>query len=124
MQHLDWEKLQNMWHHHPQVIAVWVFGSAQDGFVRTGSDVDFGVLFYEKPRLDDLVDLRAELQETLQLEDIDVVPLNDASPILRFEALCGRCLYSADDVRRVEFTSCASREYEDEMAMLEKYAHI
>jgi len=124
MQNIDWKKLQNIWQHHPKVIAVWVFGSAQDGFVRTGSDVDFGVLFYEKPILDDLADLRAELQETLQLEDIDVVPLNDASPILCFEALCGRCLYSADDVRRVEFTSFASREYEDEMAMLKKYAHI
>ncbi len=78
-------------------------------------------MFELKPSLDDLAELRAVLQEKLQIEDIDLIPLNEASPILRFEALCGRCLYSSDEAFRSEFASLSSREYEDEMAMMEKY---
>jgi len=35
------------------------------------------VLFREKPSSDELADLRADLQEILNVEDIDIVILND-----------------------------------------------
>jgi predicted nucleotidyltransferase len=56
-----------------------VFGSSQDGIVKEDSDIDFGILFRAKPSLDELADLRADLQEILNVEDIDIVILNDAS---------------------------------------------
>jgi hypothetical protein len=41
--------------------------------------------------------------------------------ILQFEAVCGNCLYSADEVLRTAFVSLAAREYEDEMDMVKQY---
>jgi predicted nucleotidyltransferase len=98
------------------VVAAWVFGSAQEGIVRIGGDIDIGVLFDRKPSLDELIDLRICLQNALAYDDIDLVVLNDTSPILRFEAVSGRPVYVTDRICRAAFVSSAAREYEDEMA--------
>src|SRR5437764_12325837 len=89
----------------PNMLAAWVFGSAQEGHMRAGSDLDIGVLFAAPPSLDALADLRADLQEALQFEHIDLVVLNNASPILRFAAVSGRLLCGRDPERRAAFVS-------------------
>ncbi|MDI6774734.1 MAG: nucleotidyltransferase domain-containing protein [Verrucomicrobiota bacterium] len=99
------------------VLGAWVFGSAKDGHVPDSGDVDIGVLFEKKPGLDALALCRARLQKALQFEDVDLVALNEGSPILRFEALCGRRVFCSDEDRCAEFASLTAREYEDEMAM-------
>ena len=78
------------------VLAAWVFGSARDGEIRAGSDLDLGVLFFRAPGLDELAELRSDLQRALGVEEIDLVPLNGAGPVLRFEAVSGRSLFSED----------------------------
>jgi hypothetical protein len=98
------------------VMAVWIFGSARGGTVRAGGDIDIGVLFDRKPFLDELAELRNCLQTVLAFDDIDLIVLNDASPILRFEAVSGRPVYVTDLERRDTFVSLTAREYEDEMA--------
>jgi len=102
------------------VVATWVFGSAKDGYVKSGSDLDIGVLFSAVPSLDERVILREYLQKSLQFDDIDLVILNEASPITRFEAICGRLVFVRDQNRWAEFFSLTAREYEDEMAFLQK----
>ena len=69
-----------------------------------------------KPSLDELTCLRSCLQQVLAFDEIDLVVLNDASPILRFEAASGRPVYVNDLERRDAFVSLTAREYEDEMA--------
>jgi predicted nucleotidyltransferase len=118
--YIEWKILEKTWEKQPNIIAVYVFGSSKDGTVKQGSDVDFGLLFRTKPLLDELAELRAELQEILNIEDIDIIILNDASAILQFEAVCGNCLYSADEMLRAAFVSSAAREYEDTMAMIQR----
>ena len=103
-----------------KVEAAWVFGSAGDGLVRPGGDIDVGVLWQERPSLDDLIHLRMALQQTLDYDDIDLVTLNDASTILRFEAVSGRSLFYRDAGRRAVFVSLTAREYEDEMVMVQR----
>ena len=117
---IDWEQAQPVWEAAANVIAAWAFGSAQDGHVRSGGDVDIGILFEAAPSLDELTGLLARLQNAFQIEDIDLVPLNEANPILRFEAVSGRPLFCRDPGRRAEFVSLTAREYEDEMAFLER----
>ena len=56
------------------------------------------------------------MQDVLSYDDIDLVTLNDASPILRFEAVSGRPVYVTDVETRAGFVSLTAREYEDEMA--------
>lgn len=103
----------------PDLVAAWVFGSGGGGQLRPGGDLDLGLLFAGPPVLEALLGLRGRLQRALNVEEIDLVPLNQASPILRFEALCGRRILCRDAGAVAEFASLAAREYEDEMGQLE-----
>lgn len=100
--------------HH--IVAAWHFGSTKNGNIRPGADIDIGVLFDRMPSLDELADLRAAVQDALDFDEIDLVVLNQASPILRFEAVSGLPVYTSDMEARATFVSLTAREYEDEMA--------
>ena len=100
----------------PNVLAAWHFGSTVEKSIRPGADIDIGVLFVRMPTLDELAVLRSALQDALSFDQIDLVVLNDASPILRFEAISGRPVYTSDLEARATFASLTAREYEDEMA--------
>ncbi len=109
---------------NPNVVAAWLFGSAQSGRTHPGSDIDIGALFDHKPDLDERIDLLTALQDALNFERVDLVVLNGASPILRFEAVSGTLLFErpgADNVeRRVAFVSLTARQYEYSMALIER----
>lgn len=118
MSKLDFEAARQVLKENPRVVAAWVFGSAKEGISRPGGDVDIAVLFDQPPSLEDRLDLLLELQKALDFEDIDLVVLNNASAITRFEAVSGPLLYSRDPQRQAEFVSLTAREYEDSMAFI------
>jgi len=120
MAQVDWKALNEVLHGSHDIDSAWVFGSSQDGIVDAGRDLDIGILFTKKPTLDSLSELRASLQSAIKIDNIDLVPLNDASPILRFEVISGRRLFCRDKSRYAGHVSLWAREYEDEMAMIEK----
>ena len=103
----------------PWIVAAWLFGSSQCGSVRLGSDVDIALLADPTPSLEEQLDLQVELA-TLTREDVDLVLLNGASSVLRFEALQGRSLMCNDPEARAVFASLAAREYEDDMALAQR----
>lgn len=72
------------------------------------------------PFLDEWADLRAALQETVQAYEVDLVTLNGASSMLRFQALSGRRLVCRDAEEVAGFVSLTAREYEDDVAFAEK----
>jgi predicted nucleotidyltransferase len=109
MYSVDWQRAERVWAAATNVITAWIFGSAQRGQIREKSDLD---------SLDERASLRADLQQALQFDDIDLLVLNEASPIVRFEAVSGQPVFCRDAGRRAEFASLTAREYEDEMAML------
>ena len=117
---VNWQILEKVFEPINNVLAAWVFGSAKDGCITDRSDLDIGVLFSAVPSLEARVTLREHLQKSLQFDDIDLVILNEASPITRFEAVCGRLVFVRDQNRWAEFFSLTAREYEDEMAFLQK----
>jgi predicted nucleotidyltransferase len=112
----DRQRLIHCLSRNSNILAAWHFGSSAHGGIRPGADVDIGVLFHQKPTIDELVDLRAVIQDAVSFDEIDLVVLNDASPVLRFEAVSGRPVYTADPEARATFCSLTAREYEDEMA--------
>jgi predicted nucleotidyltransferase len=121
MSRTDRERVARVFESMPKVIAAWAFGSADRGAMTQDSDIDIGVLFDGRMSLDELADLREKLQQGYRFDDIDLVVVDDEStPILRFEVISGRALYCRDPQRRAEFVSLAAREYEDEMAFLER----
>jgi predicted nucleotidyltransferase len=119
MYRVDWKLLESIWEAMPNVAAAWAFGSSQGGVVHDGGDIDIGVLFDRQPSLDDLAELRAQIQSATHFDEIDLVPLNDASAILRFEAISGRRIFCRDRVECAGYVSLWAREYEDDMAMIE-----
>jgi predicted nucleotidyltransferase len=117
---LDWKATRPIWESNPDVVAAWAFGSARDGLLREGSDADVGVLLARQPTFDEELDLLGRLQDALQLDEVDLVVLNDANAILRFEAVSGKRLFIRDLSAAAEFVSLTAREYEDEMAQYER----
>lgn len=117
---IDTEQLRSFFEDRPNCDLVYLFGSTSEGSVRDGSDLDLAILFDEKPDIMELAGLRADLQTLLHFEEIDIAVLNDASPILRFEALQGKRIYSRDRGQEAIFASLTAREYEDARAMVEK----
>lgn len=118
MQNSQIQRLNDVFVSYPHVVAAWLFGSASKGRMRADSDIDVGVLFARQPTLDEWLDLHADLQDAFGLEDIDLVVLNRASPILRFEAISGQALYSRKREERTTFISLTARHYEESMALI------
>ena len=117
----DWSGVADLLARSPRVVSAWVFGSAATDRMTASSDVDIGVLFALAPSLNELMALREQLQTTLQFDDVDLVAVDEnSSPILKFEVVSGRSIYCRDADRRAEFVSLTAREYEDEMAFLQR----
>lgn len=125
---IDWQETVPIWEANPKIVAAWAFGSAQGGTVREGGDVDTAVLTTSPLSFEEQLTLLGQLQTALQTDDIDLVILNDANPILRFEAVSGKRLFCRDLSVVASFVSLTAREYEDEMAQwqmaLEKYGNF
>lgn len=117
---VEWAALERLLAGRPNIVAAWAFGSGRDGRIAAGSDLDLGLLFAAPPTLDDLLELREQLQQALQFDNVDLVVLNGASPILRFEAVSGRLLFARDREQVAGFVSLTAREYEDSMALIRR----
>jgi predicted nucleotidyltransferase len=117
---IDWDSLRPIWETTPDVLGAWAFGSARDGQLRDGGDVDVGILMANPPTFDDQLALLGRLQDALALDEVDLVVLNDAHVILRFEAVSGRRLFTRDLSALAEFVSLTAREYEDAMALYQR----
>lgn len=118
MRNINFNATDAVWKAFPDIVAVWVFGSAQNGRILPNSDLDIAVLFKSSPNIDKLADLRAALQDALKIDEIDLLVLNAVDSITGFEAVSGRTLFCRDPGRKAEFVSGIARQYEDDMAFL------
>ena len=96
-----------------------VFGSARDGIVHAGSDLDVAVSLggAEAQSIDLLLEIVGKVEDALGVT-CDLTVLDTAGPVLRHEALKGRVLFvrpgREDDFAEFYVRTCA--EYEDLMA--------
>ncbi|MDF1553614.1 MAG: nucleotidyltransferase domain-containing protein [Deferrisomatales bacterium] len=104
----------------PDVIPAWAFGSARDGELRLGSDLDIATLVTAGPSLVERADLREALQTALGVEAMDLVVLPTRSLLLAMEAVCGRCLLVRDPDQVAVYVSQVAREAEDETAFFRR----
>lgn len=103
----------------PEFIAVYLFGSQANGKAGPLSDVDVAILLdgsrvpaklFFKLRLE----LIAEASHVCRRDDVDVVLLNEATPLLAYEAVRGgELLYERDHSARVSFEARAVQQYLD-----------
>lgn len=100
------------------IAVVYLFGSTARGTSGRRSDVDLAVLF--RPGLSDaaraerLLDLRAELATALGRDDLDVIDLEAASPLLRHRVLRDNVvLHCNDESARIQMFVRTLNDYED-----------
>ena len=100
-----------------------LFGSAATGRLRPDSDIDIGILCSSGRGMDlgGELALGAELERVFGRE-VDLVRLDAASTLLRFEASRGRCLHQAREGAFADFVSRALLEYEDLRPILRRCA--
>lgn len=82
------EILRNYFTDSRDISAVYIFGSEASGLSSHHSDVDIAVLFNKESIStgDDLLQMEDELTSLLKRE-VDLVVLNNASPIIRMQVL-------------------------------------
>jgi len=82
------ERLTDALRDLPGLAAAVLFGSAAEGRLRSDSDIDVALLFAHAaiPAPFDLLDLRGVLEIAVG-RDVDLIVLNDASPIIAYQAL-------------------------------------
>jgi uncharacterized protein len=98
-----------------------LFGSAANGRLGPDSDIDIGVLFGRDVGLDHELALGANLERAFGRE-VDLVRLDMASTLLRFEASRGRCLHEGREGAFADFVARALLEHEDLLPILRRCA--
>jgi uncharacterized protein len=100
-----------------------LFGSAATGKLRADSDIDIGVLppFGREISFAEELALGTDLERVLGRE-VDLVRLDTASTLLRFEASRGRCLLESRPEAFADFVARALFEYEDLRPFMQRCA--
>lgn len=95
----------------PDVVAVYVFGSAATGHHGPGSDLDLAVLGSRPLPARDLYELARSLEVALGT-DVDLVDLMTASTVLKYEVITqGRRIHCVDANTVIVFEARCLSEY-------------
>lgn len=66
------------------ILFAYIFGSYVAGNMRKDSDIDIGIYLKEKMSIEKYLKLKMDLMEACKRE-VDLVILNDATPLLKYE---------------------------------------
>lgn len=110
----------------PEIQAAYVFGSVATGLARADSDVDVAVLVDERLRrprmLKYRLELMADIGAALHRSDIEVVVLNEATPLLTHRVLSrGTLVFERSASARVRFQVRTAGRYMDLIPMFETH---
>ena len=109
---------------HREIQAAYLFGSVSTGRARPDSDVDIAVLVDRRVRPTQMLTYRLKLMtdlgSALRRSDVDVVILNDATPLLAHRALSqGTLVFERSARARVRFQVKTAARYFDLIPMFE-----
>jgi predicted nucleotidyltransferase len=102
----------------PEISFALLMGSAVDGVIRSGSDLDLAIYLTDNSitKLDLYKKIYVVLESLLPDVRIDISCLNDCTePVFRFESLKGNCLFFRNEELWLRFYSVTCREYEHQM---------
>jgi predicted nucleotidyltransferase len=115
-------QLQPIFEEHPDIAAVYLFGSQVDGYALPWSDIDLGMLWKEPVAFAKELALDTEISLALGTDSVDVVNLNKAPLPLQHRAISrGILLYEGAPDRLSIFLEETMRRYFDFRPLLEMY---
>lgn len=104
---------------------VYLFGSRAKGLFVGESDFDIAVLFEEGNGHSDFFDNTVYLKEDLRdyfPAEVDIVALNEANSLLKYEVISnGQLLYAKDERFRLDFEVLSINEYFDDKYVRDIY---
>ena len=115
---------------HPEVLVAYVFGSVAKQRTHTASDVDIAVLVSDEVMKSDpfryRLKLMADLMSALGRNDVDLILLNQATPLLAHRVLRdGKLILERSPSARVRFQVHTVNQYLDTQPMRDLYlAHL
>jgi len=106
----------------PEVLVAYLFGSHARKQPTPISDVDFAVLLSDAVRHESYLDYRIALMQELtrifRSDEVQVVILNQAPPLLAYKVVVeGKLLLCRDELARLRFRTDATRRYLDTKAL-------
>ena len=109
-----------------EIQAAYIFGSVATGRTRRDSDIDIAVLVSDRVRPSLMLKYRlhliADLGSALHRSDVDVVILNQASPLLAHRVLSkGKLVFERSASARVRFQVRTAARYSDLIPMFETH---
>lgn len=104
----------------PEAIFALLHGSAKNGEVKEGSDIDIALYVKGKPTFEILRTAMDAVSEVEPQARPDVGILNNAEPVYCFEALTGKLLFSRDMEKYICFFADTCRAYENQIADYER----
>lgn len=107
-----------------EIQAAYLFGSVVSGRMRTDSDIDLAVLLSERVPSSSMLDYRLKLMAdaggVLRRRNVDVVILNQATPLLAHRVLSkGKLIFERSARARVRFQVKTASLYNDLLPMFE-----
>jgi predicted nucleotidyltransferase len=107
------KKLEKSLSVHNDIVLVFIFGSFVKGDITSSSDLDIAIFFTGAIDFYRISDLREDISEMLGLE-VDIVVLNNASPVIKMQVLKkGTLLINKDQQTYNEFFVNTMKEYDD-----------
>ena len=106
----------------PEIGFALLMGSARDGVVPAGGDLDLAVSLNTRLSLPLVERITAIVQRVAPGVEVDIGCFDRTEPVYRFEALKGRLLFTRDQDRFLVAYSLACREYESQMRDYERQA--
>ena len=111
---------------YPGVLAAYIFGSVAKGRTHPGSDVDIAVLVSGEVMRSDVfryrLKLMADLKSGLGRDDVDLILLNQAPPLLAHRILRdGKLILERSPSARVRFQVHTVNQYLDTQPMRDFY---
>jgi len=120
------ETLRERLHEVPGLIAVYLFGSYGTRFQTPLSDIDLALVFRPgaAPELDDELELRADVLDALNEDDVSIVILNRAPSLFQFEVLeTGRVLLCSDETALADFVAGVLLRHSDYVIDHRRFLH-
>ena len=100
----------------PKIVFALLHGSAQEGDIKQGSDLDIALFIDGKLGIELYQQACDAIGSVIPQAEPDIGILNNAEPVYRFEALKGKLLFSNDMEKYLNFFSLTCREYESQIA--------